>query len=144
MPFTNFPNGITSQGIPIMAISPATITTAAAVTYTPAQLFNGLILRDPNGANRSDVTPTAASIVQYLRDNFLRGRSPAAGAWGVFTIRNTADAAETITVTAGTGVTLSGTMTIAQNYSRQFLMVITNPNPGSEAVTIYSLGTFQH
>ena len=57
-----------------------------------------------------------------------------------FTIRNTADAAETITLTAGDGVTLSGTMTIAQNNSKRFLCVMAS----SAAATIYSLGTVVH
>ena len=43
-----------------------TSTTAGAVTYTAAQLKGGLILRDPNGAGRSDVTPTAALLVAAL------------------------------------------------------------------------------
>lgn len=115
----------------------ATKNTAGAVTYTAAELVGGLILRDPNGANRSDVTPTAAQIV---------GAVPAAIATSSFEfiIRNDADAAETITLTAGAGITLSGTMTIAQNNSKRFLAVITNAGSGTQAVTIYSMGTFVH
>jgi hypothetical protein len=59
----------------------------------------------------------------------------------VATIKNTADAAETITITAGTGVTLNGTMTIAQSNLKQFLVYLTNVTPGSEAATVFSLGT---
>jgi hypothetical protein len=92
-----------------------------------------LILRDPNGAGRSDVTPTATDLLAALE-----GKA-AVGQGFRFTIRNTADAAETITLTAGTGVTLSGTMTIAQNNSKDFLAVVTGI--GTPAVTIYSLGT---
>lgn len=118
----------------------ATVTTdntAAARTYTAAELLGGLILRDPNGAARSDVTPTAALIVAGIAGAVV-------GSSFEFTIRNTADAAETITVTAGTGVTLSGTMTIAQNNSKRFLAVCTNVGSGTEAVTVYSLGTVVH
>lgn len=113
--------------------------TAAAITYTAASLLGGLILRDPAGAARSDVTPTATQIVEALT---VSGRAPVVGAAFWFAIRNTADLAETITVTAGTGVTLSGTMTIAQNNTREFLAVVTNVN--SPAVTIYSLTTGVH
>jgi hypothetical protein len=60
------------------------------------------------------------------------------------TIRNTAGAAETITVTTATGATLSGTMTIAQLNTRRFLAVLTNVTSGSEAYTLYSLGTVVH
>lgn len=108
--------------------------TAGARTYTAAEILGGLILRDPAGAGRSDVTPTAAQIVAAL------GPEPQVGDSFEFTIRNTADLAETITVTAGSGVTLSGTMTIAQNNSKRFLAVVTS----LAAVTIYSLGTVVH
>ncbi|RJQ22025.1 MAG: hypothetical protein C4560_03090 [Nitrospiraceae bacterium] len=114
-----------------------TKTTAGAVTYTAAELIGGLILRDPNGGARSDVTPTAALIVAGIAGAIASSSFE-------FTIRNTADAAETITVTAGVGVTLSGTMTIAQNNSKRFLAVVDDAGSGSEAVTIYSLGTVVH
>jgi hypothetical protein len=117
--------------------SPKTVvttdSTAAALTYTIAQLKGGLILRDPNGAGRSDVTPTAALLVAGIPgckvgDSFD------------FVIRNTADAAETITLTAGTGATLSGTMTIAQNNSKRFRVVVDSLT----AYSVYSLGTIVH
>lgn len=127
--------GITQTGW--LTTTVTTDTTAGAKTYTAAELIGGLILRDPAGANRSDVTPTAALIVAGASGAIV-GRS------FEFTIRNTADAAETITVTAGAGVTLSGTMTIAQNNSKRFLAVLTNVGSGTEAVTIYSLGTVVH
>jgi len=111
--------------------------TAGARTYTAAELIGGLILRDPAGAGRSDVTPAAAAIVSGIAGAVI-------GSSFEFTVRNTADAAETITITAGTGVTLLGTMTIAQNNSKRFLAVCDAVTSGSEAVTIYSLGTVVH
>ena len=112
----------------------STISTAGAATYTAAQLLGGMIIRDPAGAARSDVTPTAALIIAALPQGGIAGQS------FEFTIRNAADADETITVTAGTDVTLSGTMTIAQNNSKRFLCVVTS----ATEVTIYSLGTVVH
>ena len=138
MGYTNFPYGVTSFGVPQGFASVATDNTAGAITYTAAQLLGGLILRDPNGAGRSDVTPTAVDIVKAL--TYPKGLAPVAGSCFEFTIRNTADAAETITVTAGTGVTLSGTMTIAQSNSKRFLVVINS----ATTCTIYSLGTVVH
>lgn len=114
-----------------------TKSTAGAVTYSAAELVGGMILRDPAGASREDVTPTAAAIVGALTGAIATSSFE-------FTIRNTADAAETITLTAGSGVTLSGTMTIAQNNSKRFLAVVTDAGSGTEAVTIYSLGTVVH
>lgn len=112
-------------------------TTADAITYTAAQLVGGLILRDPNGAGRADVSPTAALLVAAMPGAVV-------GSSFEFTIRNTANGNETITLTAGNGVTLSGTMTVEQNNSKRFLVVCDNVGAGTEAVTIYSLGTIVH
>lgn len=112
-----------------------TISTAGAVTFSAAEVLGGLILRDPNGAGRSDLLPTVASLAIALEDQ----KEPA-GMSFEFTIRNTADAAETITVTTNTGWTLSGTMTIAQNNSKRFKVVFAS----NAAATLYSLGTVVH
>lgn len=112
-----------------------TSNTAGALTYTAAMILGGVILRDPNGAARSDVTDTAAAIVAAIPGCM-------AGFSFEFYVQNNASGAYTITVTApNASVTLSGTMTIAQGNAKKFLAVITNATPGSEAVTIYSLGT---
>lgn len=121
---------VDGNGIVMPLQTVTTKTTASAVTYTAAEFLGGLILRDPNGAGRSDVTPTAALLIAAMP-------GVAVGNSFRFVIRNTADAAETITLTAGSNVTLSGTMTIAQNNSKEFLAVVTS----TSAVTIYSLGT---
>ena len=115
-------------------VVPTTVTTAAAVTYTATEILNGFILRNPNGAARSDLFPTAAAIVAAIE-------GCAANTAFYFDIRNTAGAAETITMTTNTGLTLSGTMTIAQSNSKRFLAIVTTVTKGSEAVVINSLGT---
>jgi len=125
-----YPAGLAA---PVFQSTVSTITTAGVATYTAAQLLGGLILRDPAGGDRSDVTPTAALIIAAIHQ-------AGAGSSFEFTIRNTADDAEAITVTAGTDVTLSGTMTIAQNNSKRFLCVVT----AATTVSIYSLGTVVH
>lgn len=119
----------------------STIATAGAVTYTALQLLGGLIKRDPNGAGRSDVTPTAALLLAELAAR-IGGDVPIGLAFE-FVIRNDADAAETITVTAGTGATLSGTMTIAQSNSKRFRVTVTGVG-ASAAYTVDSLGTVVH
>jgi len=118
-------------------VTVATIATAAPVTFTADQILGGLILRDPAGGARADLLPTAADIVAAL------GEGAYVGAAFEFTIRNTADDDETITVTTNTGLTLSGTMTIAQNASRRFLAVVTAVG-GTPTVTVYSNGAFTH
>ena len=115
-------------------ITVTTDATAGPRTYTAAEILGGLILRDTAGDNRADVMPSAADLVAAIQ-------GPAVGCSFEFTIRNTADAGETITMTAGTGCTTSGTMTIAQNNSKRFLVVLTSITSGSEAYTLYSLGT---
>src|SRR5262245_45378969 len=45
---------------------PASITTAGAVTYTAAQVLGGMIARDPSGADRTDVLPTAAQLAALI------------------------------------------------------------------------------
>jgi len=127
--------GITQTGWFVTTVT--TDATAGARTYTAAELIGGLILRDPNGANRSDVAPTAAAIVAGYAGGIV-------GSSFEFTIRNTANAAETITLTTGAGMTLSGTMTIAQDNSKRFLCRLDDVGAGTEAVTVYSLGTAVH
>jgi len=110
-----------------------TITTAGNVTYNASQFWGGIVRRDPNGANRSDVTPTA--------DAFFSGTLYIqVGSSYKFSIENTADAAETITLTANTGVTLVGSMTIRQGEIRQFLFRMDNIGSGTKAASIYDQG----
>ncbi len=113
-----------------------TSTYAGALTYTPAAVAAGFILRDPNGGSRSDVLPTVTDFLNSY-PNLLPGDSLE------FTIKNTADAAETITVGAGTGGATSGTMTIAQNNCKRFIIVFTgNADPSKvDGYTAYGLGT---
>ncbi len=110
-----------------------TINTAGNVTYNPSQFWGGIIRRDPNGSNRSDVTPTADSF-------FTNTLYVQVGSSYKFSIENTSDAAETITLTAGTGVTLVGSMTIGQGEIRQFLFRMDNIGSGTRAASIYDQG----
>ena len=114
--------------------TPAVITTAGAVTYTAAQLLGCFIFRDPNGAGRSDTLPSAALLVAAIQ-------GIAVGQCFVFTVRNDAGGAFTITMLAGAGVTISGTATIAQSNLKECRVRFTNVTPGTEAYTIYSLGS---
>ncbi len=43
--------------------TPASVDTAGPATYTAAQIGRGIILRDPSGAARTDVLPTAALLI---------------------------------------------------------------------------------
>lgn len=121
-----------ANGVVVKKTTVTTITTAGDAAYSADEVLGGLILRDPNGAGRADTVPTAAALYAALKSPVkIEGLS------FEFTIRNTADAAETITVSTATGMTLSGTMTIAQNNSKTFKVVFATPS----TATVYSLGT---
>lgn len=113
--------------------TPVAISTAGAVTFTAAQVLTGMIIRNCNGANRADLFPTAADFVNALGNGVKPGHHVD------FWIRNNSGAAETTTLTTNTGLTLSGTMAVAQNNAKHFRAVVTTETKGSEAVTVYSL-----
>jgi hypothetical protein len=114
--------------------------TAGASAYTMASVMSGHIVRTPTGA-AADTFPTAAAIVAYINDN-VRGGCQLYDSIDVI-VRNLSGGANTITISANTGLTLSGTMTIAQNNMKWFKLVVTNATIGSEAVTIYTTTTAQ-
>lgn len=123
---------------------PVSINTAGNATYTAAQVLNGTILRDANGANRTDVLPTAAQLVAALNNlgvSTVYGKIAQVGTEIPLTIMNTAGGAFTVQITMGTGGT-SGTAnvlsTIAQSTSKSFRILLTNVTPGSEAYTVYA------
>lgn len=112
-------------------INPVALTNAA--TMTAAQMRGGMIVGTPTGA-ANYTTDTATNII----NDFLSFCSPFIGQSYEFVIQNISAGANTITLAAGTGVTLSGgTVTIAQNAARRFKVVITNVV--SPAVTIYQV-----
>jgi hypothetical protein len=111
-------------------------------TLTAAEIYSGIYLRDCNAGARSDTTPTATQLRDYLV-----GSGPAAANKGLVVgsafrwhVRNTTGTAQTLTILGGTGVTVSGTATIAQSNAKDFLLVFTNVS-NSPAATLYSLGT---
>lgn len=142
---TNIGVNVTPKGDGIVSVSsplackttPGTLTTAGNQTYTAAQFWAGFLARDPNGGAVTDTTPTAAQLVA----KFVGAR---VGDSVLFILKNTADAAETITVSGGAGVTITGTATVAQNNTKIFLVRFDNVTASSEAVTMYSIGTLVH
>ena len=102
--------GVTVTGTEKTALATAgvVIDTAGAGTYTGANLATGRILRDCAGAGRTDTTDTAANIITALglsadyQERYCE-------------LVNTSDDVETITLDVGVGVTMKGTITVAQN-----------------------------
>lgn len=101
--------------------APAVITTAGAGTYTAANLKTGIITRDPNGAARTDTTDTAANIIAAAGLNLTKNYQEKE-----VLIHNNADAAEAITLAAGAGVTLKGTITIERDCAVRIAIVRTS------------------
>jgi predicted RecA/RadA family phage recombinase len=118
------------------APAPASYATVGPQTYTAADMLGGIIVRDPNGASRSDVLPTAALLVAAI---------PGVQVGDVVTtlITNGADAAETITIGAGAGGAFDANQTaasriIGQNSSKIVKVRITNIGAGTEAYVAYA------
>lgn len=116
-------------------VAPTSDATAGARTYTAAEILGGIIVRDPAGAGRSDVLPTAALLVAAMT-------RPAVGDVVKCLIINGADAAETITIGAGTGGGFdtnqtSASRVIPQNTSKMIHIRLTNVTAAAEAYVAY-------
>lgn len=111
-----------------------TIETAVddTATVTAAQLIKKMFHAIPTGA-AAWTLPTAALLVAELPgaqvgDSFM------------FYINNASAGANTITVGAGSGGTADGTLTVAQNVARAFVITLTNVTAASEAYDVWGLG----
>lgn len=110
---------VTIRGVGIMPLttrpleSNTAISTVGAGTLTAAGLAGGVVTRSGSVAAYSDATDTAANIIAALPNGNV-GQS-----WEV-TIKNTVAFAQTIT--AGSGVTLSGQTVIPPNSVGRFLL----------------------
>lgn len=111
--------------------STVAISNAAGVTWTAAQTLGGTILRS-GAAAVSDTTPTAAALVALFT-------GVSAGATRLLRVRN--NNSGTLTIVAGSGVTLEGTTTIAAANTREYAIRFTAVASGSEAVTLSGMFT---
>lgn len=108
-----------SQGTTVSADS----NQAIAVEYIRRRVYP----RSGLTAGRSDTWPTAAQIVEALWD--------AHASLGIeVKVKNYSG--QTLTLLTNTGLTLSGTMTVAANTTVTFQVAVTNATPGAAAVTI--------
>lgn len=99
-------------------------------TYAAADLVGGIIKRSGLTAGRTDTTDTAVNIVAATNGPGLYNES---NVGRMVYINNVSG--QIVTVAAGAGVTLSGTVTIAANSVGQFWMICNNCMSGSQAVT---------
>ena len=103
-------------------------------TLSAANSYNAIVRGVPTAA-ATYTTATAAAIVAAI------GGDCAVGTTFMMVVLNASAGANTITVAGGTDVTVSGVATVAQNASKVFLGRVTNVTSGSEAITLYGLGS---
>lgn len=101
-------------------------------TLTIAQLLTKVIDGTPTAA-ATYTLPTAALLVAGIAnaqvgDSFL------------FFVNNKSGGANTITIAAGGSGTADGTLTVAQNVIREFLIIVTNVTAAAEAYFVYGMG----
>jgi len=130
-----------TSGVVVDVNAPLFVNTAGAVTYTAENLLRGIFTRDPNGASRADVFPTAALFVAAVASKY--GIAKVGEIIELLHV-NGADAAETITMTLGAGMTAGPSLgtqvsaAIGQNASRVWKFRLTNVTAASEAVVVYA------
>lgn len=108
--------GMCFQATAAWAAAPTSITEATTHTITADELFSVEIARDPSGGAATDTTDTAANIILAMT---ARGLTANGSSFRV-KYTNVADAAEAITLAAGSGVTPTNTgsdLVISQNES---------------------------
>lgn len=128
-PARSFPH-FNSQVYP--TVNPVVVNTAGPVTYTPAQVLSGMILRDPAGAGRTDVLPSAQALAAGLP-------GVAVGTVIELFVRN--DGGATVLVTPGVGGTITGSGTVVTLNGKWFWIRFTNVTLGSEAYVAHSIGS---
>lgn len=116
--------------------APSSHADAGPVTLTPAEIMGGTIVIDTSGAGRTYTFPTAALLV---------AAAPGVAVGDKFDVLmvNGADAAEVITLAAGSGGAFDANQTassrvIGQNTSKLVRVRITVTTPASEAYVMYA------
>lgn len=116
-------------------LTPASVSTAASLTYTVDQLLGGLVLRNANGGPRSDTTPSASDISVALGGSYVPS-----GQSFLFSVQNTSAASDTLALVPGAGVSFSGSPVVLQNNIKNFMGVFSS----DVTVTIYNLGAHDY
>ena len=101
-------------------------------TVTAAQLLTKVLDGTPTAA-ATYTLPTAALLVAAVANAKV-------GDSFIFVVNNKSAGANTITIAGGAGGTADGTLTVAQDVIRAFLVIITNVTAAAEAYFVYGLG----
>lgn len=112
----------------------STQASASPLNLTNAQVVAAgetyLNVTGAQGAGFNVNTPTAFSLINYLTQ--ILGFTPKVGFTWQFSLINNGTG-QTATLVGGTGVTISGTATVANNTVREWLCTITNNSLNSNA-----------
>lgn len=122
------PEGSTPYGAPGVA---AENTQSATATLTVTQVLNGFVNSAPAGAITLTL-PTAANLVAAMKGAKV-------GDSVTLSVENTSGGANAITLAAGSGGTLRGGTSVAQNKAALIRIVLTNVTASSEAYTAHSI-----
>jgi hypothetical protein len=111
---------------------PVAIANAAGVTWTGPQAAASVMLRS-GAAGVSDTTPDSATWINaLLAQSYVgSGSNTPAGvqAGSSYRLRVVSTNTGTLTIVAGTGVTLAGTTTIVTVFCRDYLITVLNGTP---------------
>lgn len=121
------------SSVQVAPLADAKYVTAAAQSATlAAGDITGarVVTYDNTGTTPGNLTTRTAALM------FADVPGAYAGMSYILLIRNSSGSANTATIVAGTGVTLTGTMTVAQNVTRIFVVTFVS----ATAVTIQSMG----
>lgn len=129
--YVNFESNLTNQGNGALTIPNTKLTSGTAAVFAAGDITGANWTNYINTGNNSTLTVRTAAQ--------MFGDTPGAhvGMSHMLLIRNTHATTATVTADAGPTVTLTGTMTIAQNTSRLFHVTF----PSATTCTITSLGT---
>jgi hypothetical protein len=103
-------------------------------TLTAAQSYSSIVRGIPT-STATYTTATAAAIISAI------GGDCTVGTCFRIVVLNAAASAITITIGGGSGVTVSGVATVVQNAFKEFIGYVTNVTAGSQAITLYGLGS---
>lgn len=111
---------------------------AGVVAQTiPAGIITGTMTIYLNSASTTPGNQTTRTAVQLYADILAEFGLPSLPATFTYELIITQTGAGTMTLVGGTGVTIVGTATIAQNTTRTFIVQVLGPN----SITITSVGT---
>lgn len=117
------------------AINISTVNTVGATTYTAASVVNGLIYRDTQTSGSvTDTLPTAAQIIAES--------GATVGTTITFSIKNiSSDLSNVFNFSPGLGITTGFPINIYSGYQYNGIMIVTNTDLGTEAITLYYLNS---